>query len=119
MPYFIILPAYVLLICGLSIAAVATRFVPQARPASGYIVGGTLGTIPGFILANVIVISAGLLPAWASQKVTLPQWLESAMAIFAGAVLLLGPFAASAVGVFVGFALGEFIVFRRRRRHVA
>ncbi|MEI8044676.1 MAG: hypothetical protein WCL11_24915 [Verrucomicrobiota bacterium] len=117
MPYFIILPVYALLICGLSIAAVATRFVPKVRPASGYIVGGILGMIPGFILANVIVTLAGLLPVWASQKVTLPQWLESAMKIFVAAVLLLGPFAASAVGVLVGFALGALIVFRRRRRH--
>ena len=119
MPYFIILPVYVLLLVALIVAAIVTRFVPQLQPASAYIVGGTVGTLPAFVVANILVTLAGLLPVWAAQKMELPQRLHDATKFFVAAVLLVGPFVASAIGVFLGFALGVYFVFRRRRSHAS
>jgi len=117
MPYFIILPAYVVLLAALVVAATAARLVPSLRSTSGYIVGGTVGTLPGFIVSNVIVTLAGLLPVFAAQKVTLPEWVHQAGAFLAVAILFIGPFVASAAGVVLGFIAGVYFVFRRRRRN--
>ena len=119
MPYFIILPAYVALLLFLIVAAVVTRCVASWRAASGYIVGGTVGTLPGFIIANVIVTLAGILPVLLTQKISPPPWLQQVVAIIVGFILILGPFVASAIGVALGFAAGAFFVFRRRRRRAA
>ena len=115
MPYFIILPVYALLILGLTIAVVVSRFVPRLRPASGYVIGGTVGTLPGFLLANVVITLAGLLPVWVGQNMAMPPWLQDASKFFVAVVLLIGPFVASAIGVLIGFAAGLYFVFRRRR----
>jgi len=117
MPYFIILPVYVLLLVALIVAAIVTRFVPQSQPASAYIVGGTVGTLPAFLVANILVTLAALLPVWAAQKLELPQGLHDATKIFGAAVLLIGPFVASALGVFFGFAVGVYFIFRRRKSY--
>src|ERR1035441_3506413 len=99
MPYFFILPAYVALLVGLIGVAVVARFVPRFQPASGYIVGGTVGTLVGFIFINVVVIVVGVLPAWLAQKISFPDWLQQVSKIFVAAALLIGPFIGSAIGV--------------------
>jgi hypothetical protein len=114
MPYFFILPAYVALLIGLIGVAVAARFVPRFRRASGYIIGGAVGTLIGFVIINVIVILAGVAPAWLAQKFTFPDWLQQVSRYFVAATLLIGPFIGSAIGVFFGFAAGIYFVFRRR-----
>ncbi len=118
MPYFIVLPVYVLFFLLLVIAAGVARCVEAWRPASGYLVGGTVGTLLGFIVANVGVTLAGLLPILVAQHFTPPQWLQQAGAVVVVVILMVGPFLASAIGVVLGFAAGVFFVFRRRRSHV-
>ena len=118
MPYFFILPAYALLLLGLVAVAIITRFVPRFRTASGYFVGGAVGTLIGFAVINVIVWLVGLTPVWLSQKFTFPGWLQQASKFFVAAALLVGPFIGSAVGVLFGFAAGFYYVYRRRG-HVA
>lgn len=119
MPYFFILPVYAVLLVFLLIAAVVARCVEGWRPASGYIIGGTVGTLPGFIVANVIVTLVGILPVLVAQHLTLPEWLQKAGAVIVAAILLAGPFIASAIGVILGFVAGIFFVFRRRRRYAS
>ena len=119
MPYFIILPIYALLLAFLVIAAIFARYVESWRPASGYLVGGTVGSFLGFIVANLIVTLAGVLPVLVARHLTPPQWLQQAGAVVVAAILLVGPFVASAMGVILGFAAGVFFVFRRRRRRAA
>ena len=116
MTYFIILPAYIALLLCLIVAAVATRCVASWRAASSYIVAGTICTLPGFIIANVVVTLAGILPVLVTRNISPPQWLQQVAAITAGGILILGPFVASVIGVFLGFAVGVFLVFRRRKR---
>ena len=117
MPYFIIIPAYLLLLIVLIVTAIIVRFVPRLQPASGYILGATVGTLPGFIAANLIVTLAGLLPVMVAQKVSPPQWLHNAVTVLVAAALLVGPFVASAIGTIVGCAAGVYFVFKRRRRN--
>jgi hypothetical protein len=114
MPYFFILPAYVALLVGLIGVAVVARFVPRFRRASGYFIGGAVGTLVGFVIINIIVILAGVAPAWLAQKFTFPDWLQQVSRYFVAATLLIGPFIGSAIGVFLGFAAGIYFVFRRR-----
>ncbi len=66
-------------------------------------IGGGIGSVPGFIVANGIVTLAGVLPALVAERCALPEWLRQVCQIFAGVTLMLGPFAASAAGVGVGF----------------
>ena len=115
MPYFFILPAYIALLIGLIGAAIVARFVPRFQPMSGYIVGGAIGTLIGFIIINILVVNAGVAPAWLAQKFTFPDWLQQVSRYFVAAALLIGPFIGSAIGVVVGFAAGLYFVYRRRR----
>jgi hypothetical protein len=115
MPYFFILPAYVLLLLVLGIAAFVTRMNPGLRGSSAYIIAGTIGTLPGIIVANLVVTVAGILPAVIADHFSLPDGLKQVCGVFAGVALLLGPFVASAVGVVLGFLGGCWVVWRRRK----
>jgi hypothetical protein len=116
MPYFFILPAYLVLLIGLIGGAVVVRFMPRLKHLSGSLLGGALGTMIGFAVINVIVVLAGVAPAWYAQKFTFPNWLQQTSKFFVAATLLIGPFIGSAVGVLFGFAIGFYLVYRRMKR---
>ena len=116
MPYFIILPAYAILLLVLGIAAFVTRMIPEARWSSGYLVGGMVGTLPAFILANVGITIAGILPLWLTKQFTPPEWFSQVCAIVSMVALMIGPFIASAVGIALGFGAGCLVVRRRRKQ---
>jgi len=113
MPYFFVLPAYIVFLAGLIGTAVAVRFVPRFQFASGYIFAGAIGTVFGIISINVFVWIVGLIPAWINQKVSLPEWLQSVSQYMVAVVLLIGPFIGSAIGVMLGFAAGMYFYYRR------
>jgi hypothetical protein len=113
-PYFFIIPAYMLLLAVLGIAAFVTRMNPPWRKASGYIVGGMIGTLIGFILANAAVTIAGILPAMVANHFSLAEGLKQVCGVFAGVALLLGPFVASAAGVALGCLAGCGWVWKRK-----
>jgi hypothetical protein len=115
MPYFIILPIYLFLLLIVALVALAVRFVPRIRWLSGYLIGGLVGAIPGFVIANILLTGVAVLPAWLSVKMPVPKLMEAAR-IFTLTALLIGPFFASAIGVFLGFGAGVLFVLRRRRR---
>jgi len=116
MPYFFIVPAYLLLLLILGIAAVVLRSGGNSGPASGYILAGMVGTIPGIIAANVLVTLAGLLPLWIAAKVSPPEWMMQVLSVLAVACLFIGPFVASAIGVIAGFLCGILVAWKRTRR---
>lgn len=118
MPYFFILPAYVVVLLGLIVMAVAARFIPRFQPASGCIIGGAVGSLIGFLFFNALVIFLGVAPAWLAERFTFPDWLQTASKYFIAAALLVGPFIGSAIGVLLGFAAGIFVVVRRRSHAV-
>lgn len=114
MPYFFIIPAYLILLLALGIVVFVTRLNETTRPASRYILAGMIGTVPGIIVANAIVTLAGIMPALVAEQVSLAEGFKQACAIFAGLALLLGPFVASVVGVVLGFSCGCWFVCKRR-----
>ena len=115
MPYFSIVPAYLLLLLILGIAAFVTARHPPWRPACGMIVGGMIGTVPGIIAANGIITLVGILPAVFADWFSAGEGLTRFCGVLTGIALLLGPFAVSLVGVTLGFAAGCLWVGRRRR----
>jgi hypothetical protein len=119
MPYFFILPCYLALFIGLIGAGVVTRFIPRFRAGSGYLIGGAIGSLVGFVTVNILLILAGVAPAWLAQKFTFPIWLTQVSKFFVAAVLLLGPFIASSLGVLLGFAGGIYFVYRRNKRSLS
>ncbi len=116
MPYFFILPAFAILLLALVAAAIGVRFLPRLKHTSGYIVGGTAGTLVGFVVVNLLVWFVGLLPVWIDHQVRLPDWLRQASGVFIAGTLLIGPFIGSALGVAFGFAAGLLLVYVHRRR---
>ena len=117
MPYFFILPAYIALAFVLIASGVAVRYVPRWKFASAYLIGGALGTLPGFVIANVIVMLSGVIPVILSEKITLPHLLQQIGGFVVAGILLIGPFIASAVGIAGGFFAGVYIVFRKRSKN--
>src|SRR5215217_4481446 len=91
MPYFIILPAYLALLFTLTVVAVSLRFVPCLQAASGYIIAGAVGTLPGFLAANAAIWLVALLPIWIDRESALmwAQWVHNASRLFTAVVLLL------------------------------
>ena len=69
------------MVAALCIAAIITRMIPRLRWMSGYLIGGTIGTLPGFLIANAIVTLAGLLPVWISEQFAFSEWQRQACAI--------------------------------------
>jgi len=116
MPYFFILPAFLVLFFGLTGLAVIARFVPQLRSVSGCLVGGAIGSLIGFVIFNVLVILAGIAPAWLAQKYTLPAWLQDAGKYLLATTLLIGPLIGSAIGSSLGFAAGFWFVYQRNKK---
>lgn len=116
MPYFFILPAYGLLLLVLGAAAFAAWMTPRGRPLGRLLVAGMIGSVPGMLIANVLVTIAGLLPVWLADNLTLPETLKQVLGVCAVAILLLGPFVASALGVLLGFLGGCGFVWWRNNR---
>jgi hypothetical protein len=114
-PYFLIVPAYLALLLILGIAAFVASRNPPWRPACGFIVGGMIGTLPGIIVANGIVTLVGILPAVLADRLSAGEGLTRFCGILTIIALILGPFAASLVGVLLGFAAGCLWVRLRRR----
>lgn len=110
MPYFLILPVYLVLLAGLICLAIAFRFFPRLKPMSRYFWGGAIGTAIGFIVANAIVLLVGVMPAWLGQRFTFPNWLQETGRFFVAATLFVGPFIGSTVGVALGFLAGFYFV---------
>lgn len=112
MPYFFIIPAYLILLLVLGIAAVVLRGGGDGGRASVSIVSGMAGTLPGIVVANVAVTVAGVAPLWLSGQVSAPEWMRQVLSVFAVVCLFIGPFVASALGVIAGFLGGWWLVRR-------
>ena len=116
MPYFFIVPAYLLLLLVLGIAAVVLRSGGNSGRASGFILAGMVGTLPGIIAANVVVTLAGLLPLWIAGNVSPPEGVRQLLSALALLCLFIGPFVASVIGVIAGFLCGVWFAATRHAR---
>lgn len=115
MPYFFILPVFLLLEVFILAAALTVLKYPKYRWANGYLIGALWGSALGFIAANLLLWAACTVPAIIAQKCALPDPVQSFAKFFLAIGLLLGPFAASAGGFAAGVLFGAYSVYRRRR----
>lgn len=115
MPYFFILPLYLLGV-GILLGATAVCFCSsRLRPWSVYPFAAAIGSVPGFVLANAAlffgalgVAKLALLSTW-----EVPQIFAT---VAAAATIFIGPFVASAIGVLFGASLGVIVAWHLKRR---
>lgn len=111
MPYFFIVPAFVLWFVALSAASVATCLLPSLRPWRSHCVGVLLWSTIGFVLTTALyAVAAAAL--FGGLKKLLDGEASVAGGIAMGLMVFVVPFVAAAVGVFGGAALG----WRRAQR---
>jgi ABC-type antimicrobial peptide transport system permease subunit len=119
MPYFIICPVYALLVIALLLVATVLFFFKKFRFLSSYILCGTIGTFPGFVIGNVVfwLIVAGV--ATLLQKPMQQVTSDLAKGVAAGGFILLfigGLALANISGFVAGFFGGIWLRWKFSKR---
>jgi hypothetical protein len=113
MPYFFILPAFVLWVAALGVAIVVTSLHRPAVWFRPYVVSVLVWSSLGFVLSTIVYAGVLVAAAVAMDRL-LPGRASIIGGIGMGLVIFLGPFVAAAVGLFGGTVIG----MRRTRRKV-
>lgn len=121
MPYFFILPIYLGLFFLFLMIGVVLLFIPRLRKFSGYILSGTVGTFPGFVLLNILfwIVLVGIA---ALIKVSVGDLLDHEVvgaSLGLGLILFIvvGLSLANIIGCSGGFLAGMWIYrFIQKRR---
>jgi len=114
MLYFFILPVYLVCLALLSIVSIIFIFRPSLKHIGIYGLGVSIGSIPGFILANVLLwlVTLSLL------HFQIPDWLQTFHKFLLAGMAFLGPLPVSLAGIIAGSITGVFIVYRIRNSSV-
>jgi hypothetical protein len=114
-PYFFILPIYVLILLGLLLASGTLLLIKPLRHWSSFVAVGALGTLPGFVLGNLIF----WLITWAVFSLLQRPFQQVASDVVKGVAgvagilfLMVGLALANIVGVIAGFLGGVWVRFR-------
>ena len=110
MPYFLLLPLYTLFFVGLIVAGGVLMLVPKLRPFAVYVFGAVLGSLPGFLLANMVLALVTILIV----DLPVPKPAQTVQGLFVAAMVFIGPFIVSGVGVLLGSLAGIALVRRRK-----
>lgn len=113
MPYFFMLPAYLLFLFGLLTAGLGLRFT-RFKALARYVFGAALGSIPSFIGANALLMP--LLRGLAGISATTANG-QAARGVLAAVVIFLGPIIMSALGIGLGAAFGLCATWYNRQLH--
>ncbi len=115
MPYFFVLPMFVLTMLALSVATVLCATVPKLRWALPFAWRVLVWSGMGCIFANVPVFALYALPLALDRTGLTPEseYAMNALRIVLVAGLLLGPIVASAVGFFGGTLFGVWRAYRQ------
>jgi hypothetical protein len=108
MPYFFICPIYVGLV-GLGIlGGIVLLFFQRTRPLSGYVLSGTAGTLPGFIIGNLLfwVLFIGVLRLFKGPIDRLPD--SNFIRTLGGGILILIIIGGRALANILGCGFGFF-----------
>ena len=111
MPYFFIVPAFVLYVCAMVLAiGFATLHRPSAwlRP---YLVSALLWSSAGFVLSTLLFAAVFLATLGVAGAITTGP--STIVGIALGLVLFVGPFVAAAAGVGGGVLFGIWRTLRR------
>jgi len=112
MLYFFILPAYLLLLLVVSITSTVLYFRPSSRHVGRYGIGIAVGSLPGFLVANVVLWIFTI----AILDLQLPDWLQGIHKLIVGVLVFLGPVPVSALGIIAGGLIGAYITHRMSPR---
>ena len=115
MPYFIILPLFVLAVVGLSAATVVVACVPRLRPTLPIVWRVLLWSSLGVVLANIPVFGLYFVPLLLERTHMTPAEGSGMSYLKYGLVagLLVGPFIASAAGFVGGSYVGVSLARRK------
>ena len=112
--YLFVVPVYLLVLAAAVVAGVICLFIPNARHASAYFFAGAVGSVPGMIIANAILILVVVVLARNAGSYPEGARISAGAVVEAGAIL--GPFVVSAVGAALGAGVACFIVRSARKR---
>jgi hypothetical protein len=115
-PYFFILPAFLIFEIVLLLAALVARYREKFCWASGYLVGIALGSAAGFVLANLILWFVCAALAFLANKDFMPEIVRTITQYISAFGLLIGPFVVSGGGLLIGTLFGTYFVYRRRKK---
>ncbi len=134
MPYFLILPLYLVYVVLLLIAGLACLLTSRLRNLASYPFVAALGSVPGFLASVVIYygalfLFAVLVSVFFQGQVPAPTWpvpsegpAEAAYRWFSGvllaAIIFVTPFLLSGVGVLGGSIIGVLMAWRIKRRQI-
>jgi hypothetical protein len=110
MPYFFILPAFVLVEAVLLMMLAASFAAPGLNRYQSKIIGVLVWGTLGFVLGNILVIGLMVGAFWAVERTEAGDWVV--LQLMLGALVFIGPF----VGSFAGGGIGTLIGMKRRSR---
>jgi hypothetical protein len=120
MPYFVICPIYAALVAFGLLLGLGLLCSARTRRYAGFILSGTIGTFPGFIIANLLcwVVFFGVAVV---LKIPMEHFKDSEIAlgmagIFLIIVLVGGLIVANILGCGSGFLAGCWLFAKIRRR---
>lgn len=111
MLYFFILPVYLVFLAIVSLVSIGFMFRPSLRHIGSYGLGVSIGSIPGFLLANALLWLATL----SLVSFQIPEWLKTLYNILVVVLAFFGPVPVSVAGIMAGSITGFLIVYRMRR----
>ena len=110
MPYFFILPAFLVAELLLLAVLVATLWHPRLHHLRPLVVGVLVWATLGFLLANALLLGVTLGTVALADRTAVGEW--SVVKFTLAALLFLGPFVASAAGA----GAGGVFAWRRAKR---
>jgi hypothetical protein len=119
MPYFFVVPAFVLAALAMSAASILCAAVPRWRGAFPFAWRILLWSSVGCIVANIPMFGLYLVPLGLQRAGVTPDMAadNTALRIVFVACLLIGPFVASAAGYLGGVFIGVRLAARAKKEH--
>jgi len=116
MPYHVILPLFALALGAEVLVLACSAVVPNLRRALPYLWRMAVGSVTGFVLANVGSLLFGALPAALAFALRIDR--DSNAADVVAGIALLGLFIGPLIVSPLGFLGGAIVGLRRARRQV-